>query len=106
MARRNRGPAKGKQPIPIPPLREELFDVRMIGIWYLLRVGELISIRLTDVRKRQGPDGLQVAIHVGRSKTDQEGLGNLVTRNCTCTEEEANLYCPAHILLDLIETRL
>lgn len=63
MARRNRGLAKGKQPIPIPPLREELFDALMIGIWYLLRVGELINIRLTDVRKRQGPDGLQVAIH-------------------------------------------
>lgn len=78
----------------------------MIGIWYLLRVGELINIRLTDVRKRQGPDGLQVAIHVGKSKTDQEGLGNLVTRDCTCTEDEANLHCLAHILLDLTEARL
>ena len=106
MAKRNRGPAKGKQPIPVPPLWEEHFDTLMIGIWFLLRVGELINIRLTDVRKRQGPDGLQAAVLVRKSKTDQEGLGNLVTRDCTCTEEEANLYCPAHILLDLAEARM
>ena len=106
MAKRNRGPAKGKQPIPIPPLCEEQFDTLMIGIWYLLRVGELVNIRLSDVRRRQGPDGLQAAVFVRKSKTDQEGLGSLVTRDCTCSEDEANLYCPAHILLDLTAARM
>ena len=44
MARRGRGPPAGKHPVPIPKVNAPLFEILTAGIWYLLRVGELMRI--------------------------------------------------------------
>jgi len=95
-ARRGIGPPRGKQPAPMPQPENPLFEALCTGIWYLLRVSELTALNLGDVLCTQGPGEMRVALHVRKSKTDQEEAGELVARACTCEALEARPWCPAH----------
>lgn len=104
MARRGRGPPAGKQPVPIPKVNAPYFEAVATGIWYLLRVGELAALNVEDVLKKQSGGKLLVALWVRASKTDQEGQGEMVARECTCGEEPDDM-CPAHLLWDQVTDR-
>ena len=46
-----------------------------------------------------------MALVIRQSKTDQEAQGELVTRDCTCSESP-NDRCPAHVIWDQVTDRL
>ena len=101
LALRGRGPPVGKQPAPIPQTGHPQFNLLMVGIWYLLRVSELINLDLEDVTIRQSTAGWTVALVVRKSKTDQESQGETIARDCVCltgTRPEAHRLCPVHTL--------
>ncbi len=104
LARRGRGPPAGKQPVPIPKPNAPHFEAMATGIWYLLRVGELVALNVEDVLKKRSGGKLLVALHVRNSKTDQEQQGELVARECTCGEDPDDM-CPAHLLWDQVTDR-
>ena len=104
MARRGRGPPAGKQPVPIPKANAPRFEEIAVGIWYLLRVGELVALNVEDVLKRKNGEKLLVAIRINTSKTDQEEHGELVARECTCGDDVDDM-CPAHLLWDQVSER-
>ncbi len=83
LAKRGRGPPAGKQPVPVPRPGSFLFEALVTGIWYLLRVSELLALNLEDVFQKQVAGRVQVAVVVRSSKTDQEFNGEFVTRECT-----------------------
>lgn len=88
IAKRGRGPAKGKAPIPIPHLGQWDFRPLMTGIWFLLRISELKALNVADVKVRWGPrQRWQLALEVASSKTDQQGQGATVARDCVCPSE-------------------
>ena len=105
LARRGRGPPAGKQPVPVPVPESPLFEAIITGIWFLLRADELVNLNVGDAWRKQGGQSVQVALVIRQSKTDQEGQGELVTRNCACTESP-NDRCPAHVVWDQVTDRL
>ena len=105
MARRGRGPPAGKQPVPIPNMESPLYEAIITGVWFLLRADELVNLNVGDAWRKQGGTTVQVALNIRQSKTDQEGQGELVTRNCTC-KESPNDRCPAHVVWDQVTDRL
>ena len=88
ISRRGVGPARGKQPIPMPPPHTPHFEALSVGIWFLLRVSELTSLNVGDVRQRTG-SRFQVGLWIRSSKTDQEAAGSLVCRDCVCEDPAA-----------------
>lgn len=97
IAKRGRGPAKGKAPI--PHLGQWDFRPLMTGIWFLLRISELKALNVADVKVRWGPrQRWQLALEVASSKTDQQGQGATVARDCVCPSERQSEYCPVHLL--------
>ena len=104
VAKRGRGPACGKMPIDLPQPNDQQYRAIMTGIWYLLRISELIALDVGDVHKKQGPNGWQVAVHVRQSKTDQEAVGEYVARECICGDQPVS-HCPVHLLWKLVEER-
>ena len=101
MALRGRGPPVGKQPVPIPQAGHPQFNLLMVGIWYLLRVSEVINLDLEDVAIRQSTAGWTVALVIRKSKTDQESQGETIARDCVCltgTHPGAHRLCPVHTL--------
>ena len=104
ISRRGIGPARGKQPIPMPRPQSPHFEALATGIWFLLRISELIALNVEDVRQRRGPR-LQMGVWVRRSKTDQEAAGALVCRDCVCEEPGAAPWCPAHLLWRVVCSR-
>lgn len=104
VAKRGRGPACGKMPIELPQPNDWQFKALVTGIWYLLRISELIALDVGDVHRKQGPNGWQVAVHIRQSKTDQEAVGEYVARECICDEQRES-HCPVHLLGDLVDER-
>eukprot|EP00435_Cladocopium_sp_Y103_P036126 s642_g9.t1 len=101
MAQRGRGPPAGKHPAPLPQIDHPQRKMLTTGVWYLLRVSEVIALTLEDVAIRQSVAGWTVALTIRSSKTDQEARSETVARDCVCLSErstEAQLLCPAHIL--------
>lgn len=98
IAKRGRGPPQGKHPVPFPQLEDPLQEAIATGVWYLLRVAELCALNLGDVQRRHVQDGWQVALHIRSSKTDQEGAGALVARNCVCGDNRTINVCPVHTI--------
>ena len=101
LAVRGRGPPVGKQPAPMPQAGHPQFNLLMVGIWYLLRVSELINLELEDVAIRQSTAGWTVALVIRKSKTDQESQGKTIARDCVClagTHQGAHRLCPVHTL--------
>lgn len=105
VARRGRGPPAGKQPVPVPAPHAPLYEAILTGIWFLLRADELVNLNVGDAWRRQGGPRVQVALVIRQSKTDQEAQGELVTRDCTCSESP-NDRCPAHVIWDQVTDRL
>ena len=83
-----------------PPVRASI----AVGIWFLLRVSELTALNVEDVCQRQGAR-LQAGPWINRSKTDQEEVGVLVSRDCVCEDPAAAPWCPAHLLWKVICSR-
>eukprot|EP00435_Cladocopium_sp_Y103_P029802 s477_g7.t1 len=109
MAQRGRGPPAGKHPAPLPQIDHPHRKMLMTGVWYLLRVSEVIALTLEDVAIRQSVAGWTVALTIRSSKTDQEARSETVARDCVCLSErstEAQLLCPAHILWEQVGQRL
>ena len=84
LARRGRGPRRGRAPCPPPREGGEGHSAILTGIYYLLRGGELLNLRLQDVGHRHCKGAWQVTLLPRESKTDQEGSGKVVGRECTC----------------------
>lgn len=104
ISRRGVGPARGKQPIPMPSPHAHQFEALAVGIWFLLRVSELTALNVEDVCQRQGAR-LQAGLWINRSKTDQEEVGALVSRDCVCEDPAAAPWCPAHLLWKVVCSR-
>ena len=104
ISRRGVGPARGKQPIPMPSPHAHQFEPLAVGIWFLLRVSELTALNVEDVCQRQGAR-LQAGLWINRSKTDQEEVGVLVSRDCVCEDPAAAPWCPAHLLWKVVCSR-
>eukprot|EP00435_Cladocopium_sp_Y103_P061886 s216_g23.t1 len=99
IAKRGRGPAQGKTPVPIPRQGQYEYAALMTGVWYLLRVSELRALNVADVKVRwSGTGKWQLAIEIASSKTDQEGEGVTVARDCVCPAQAESDLCPVHIL--------
>eukprot|EP00435_Cladocopium_sp_Y103_P013532 s718_g3.t1 len=98
IARRGVGPPRGKEPAPVPSQGDPLYAGLCTGIWYLLRVSELVSLNLEDVQRSDGTGTLRTTLMIRKSKTDQEGAGELVARECTCNVPGASPWCPAHLV--------
>ena len=78
----------------------------MTGIHYLLRANELIGLTLGDVGETLGSQGRQTTLHLRSSKTDQEGCGEFVGRDCVCWGTQQDHVCPAHILSNHVRARI
>lgn len=105
IARRGIGPPRGKHPAPMPQPNNPLFAALCTGIWYLLRVSELIALNVGDVLTARGLEEVRVALRVKKSKTDQEETGELVARACTCGILHARSWCPAHVVWQQAQRR-
>ena len=96
--RRGRGPPAGKQPVPYPTTQGAFSALLQVGIWWLLRVQEIIGLNLEDVVVyRAGERIREMGLWIWRSKTDEEDLGALVVRQCVCGEASL-AHCPSCVL--------
>eukprot|EP00435_Cladocopium_sp_Y103_P016613 s3999_g4.t1 len=94
---------------PMPRPDHPQHGLLAVGVWYLLRVSELIALSLGDVAIRQNATGWTAALTIRTSKTDQEARSETIARDCVClteTSEEARTLCPAHILWTQVGQRL
>lgn len=105
LARRGRGPRRGRAPCPPPREGGEGHSAILTGIYYLLRGGELLNLRLQDVGHRHCKGAWQVTLLLRESKTDQEGSGEVVGRECTCPTIGQMRWCPAHTLWNHLSRR-
>ena len=109
MAQRGRGPPQGKQPAPMPHPDHPQYRMLATGVWYLLRVSEVMTLDMEDVVVKQSTAGWTAAVIIRSSKTDPEALSETVARDCVCLntqQEEARALCPVHILCDQVGQRL
>ena len=61
---------------------------------------------LKDAGKLRGPGRPQATVYIADSKTDQEGAGQFVGRECVCTgTAEDSGACPLHILETHVKQR-
>ena len=104
MVKRGLGASKQREPVPFPP---PACAPRLVafGVWFLVRCDEIASLTMGDVawvplRGRPTP-----AVWIRRSKTDPEGTGELVARECICEGARVH-YCPSCTLRDQYTVRL
>ena len=64
-----------------------------IGIWFLLREVELAALRLRDVAITRCNGKATPALWVAKSKTDIQGIGELVARACVCHGGHREAWC-------------
>ena len=95
IATRGRGPRLGRAPLPFPPPWKDSPLARMvtIGIWFLLREVELAALRLRDVAITRCNGKATPALWVAKSKTDIQGIGELVARACVCHGGHREAWC-------------
>ena len=101
LAQSGRGPPAGKQPAPLPREDHPQACLLLVGIWYLLRVSEVVNLDLEDIAIREGTAGWTVAITIRKSKTDQGSWGETIARDCICLSKiapAAHRLCPVHTL--------
>ena len=106
ICRRGRGPPAGKQPVPYPATGGAFSALLQVGIWWLLRVQEVIALSLEDVVVYRAGDRVrEMGLWVRRSKTDEEDLGALVVRQCVCGNQSL-AHCPGCTLWNHAQGRL
>ena len=106
ICRRGRGPPAGKQPVPYPVTGGAFSALLQVGIWWLLRVQEVIALSLEDVVVYRAGDRVrEMGLWVRRSKTDEEDLGALVVRQCVCGNQSL-AHCPGCTLWNHAQGRL
>ena len=95
IALRGRGPRKGRAPLPFPPPWKGGTHARLVtvGVWYLLRDGELTALRVRDVVMTQCNGRTTPALWVAKSKTDTQEIGELVARACICAAGQTEAWC-------------
>ncbi len=87
----------------------------MLGVWFLLQLGEMVldkepfdpqihfsTASLGILSCQDVP--LSVPLHLNKTKTDQQGVGQTRAVSCVCARVP-HLMCPVHLALALLTRR-
>ena len=82
-------------------MRIELYTATVLGFFFLLRIGELEKLRMSDVQLGRGEDLNEIiTIHIRNSKTDQFNEGDFKTLSAI-----PGIACPVKAMARLISSR-
>ena len=78
----------------------------VVGVWWMLRTIELVSLRLSSVRFHTSPR--RAELRLGMTKTDIQGVGKSRVYECACLVSGGDLLaevCPVCVLDRVVEAR-